>query len=344
MSSKKHEQITFYVSSQKESTTPRSGEQQRVRTAAPCHLPEWPPHAKRRWSRSFRVHALCKAFPTGAFFEPTISGLTALLSKKMTFLKDDTLIGFMLETRVWEPRTKAELDDFWKLAVQVRPSQTVEIPDDCLTDEEAYNNLISKYYQGSRPEGKPRVYQSPSVYASFASPEGIILTHIKVKNGMLKPRNDKDQLSNAKPEEMPVFVLYTTTKRSVDHHLATILEKGDVIHETIVYDKPEWTHGSKIAATTAGTPKEENAARAASAAAVQHDCKKRQGNHHKEEEDHHAYIDFYDHDYDDREEEFTPTSGWYRTGDGDMVYAMAGECPDYAACGKECGYCGRCPY
>lgn len=54
-----------------------------------------------------------------------------------------------------------------------------------------------------------------------------------------------------------------------------------------------------------------------------------------------TYDDYYDRD---DEEEFTPASGWHSTGNGDMVYAMAGEGPDYTACDKECGNCGRCTY
>jgi hypothetical protein len=70
-----------------------------------------------------------------------------------------------------------------------------------------------------------------------------------------------------------------------------------------------------------------------------------------------AYDDAYDEDRynetyeeeDDRyndtyEEEFTPHAGYYRTGNGDTVYALAGEEPDLTACDKECGYCGRCSY
>jgi hypothetical protein len=47
---------------------------------------------------------------------------------------------------------------------------------------------------------------------------------------------------------------------------------------------------------------------------------------------------------DDEEEEFTPTSGYYFTGNGDCVYAFQGESRDLQACDKECGYCGRCQY
>ena len=50
-----------------------------------------------------------------------------------------------------------------------------------------------------------------------------------------------------------------------------------------------------------------------------------------------------DNDYG-RGGQFTPTSGWYSTGEGDRVWCMEGEEPDYTACGSECGYCGRCQY
>lgn len=48
--------------------------------------------------------------------------------------------------------------------------------------------------------------------------------------------------------------------------------------------------------------------------------------------------------YGQAEEEFTPHSGSYRTGQGDRVYCMQGEAEDFTACDKECGYCGRCQY
>ena len=45
------------------------------------------------------------------------------------------------------------------------------------------------------------------------------------------------------------------------------------------------------------------------------------------------------------DEEFTPQTDWYRTGDGDMVYCMQGQQEDYTACSSEsCGHCGRCSY
>lgn len=49
---------------------------------------------------------------------------------------------------------------------------------------------------------------------------------------------------------------------------------------------------------------------------------------------------------DDRDKSFTPHTGWYSAGPGNMVYAVAGELdePDLTACGLECGYCGRCKY
>jgi hypothetical protein len=58
-------------------------------------------------------------------------------------------------------------------------------------------------------------------------------------------------------------------------------------------------------------------------------------------------------DYDDpdggrfereEQEEFTPNSGYYSTGQGDQVYCFRGEEPDLTACDSECGYCGRCQY
>jgi hypothetical protein len=55
-----------------------------------------------------------------------------------------------------------------------------------------------------------------------------------------------------------------------------------------------------------------------------------------------SYDDYRDYERDD--EDFTPYTGYYSTGTGDRVFAFAGEDPDYTACDKECGYCGRCTY
>jgi hypothetical protein len=47
---------------------------------------------------------------------------------------------------------------------------------------------------------------------------------------------------------------------------------------------------------------------------------------------------------DSEEDQFTPYTGYYTTGDGQPVFAYAGETEDYTACSSQCGYCGRCTY
>lgn len=44
------------------------------------------------------------------------------------------------------------------------------------------------------------------------------------------------------------------------------------------------------------------------------------------------------------EEEFTPYTGIYYSGNGSSVFCFQGESRDYTACDSECGYCGRCGY
>jgi len=52
-----------------------------------------------------------------------------------------------------------------------------------------------------------------------------------------------------------------------------------------------------------------------------------------------------EYDDDDYKDGFTPYSGYYQTGEGDTVWCMEGESPDYTACSSDgCGYCGRCSY
>lgn len=62
-----------------------------------------------------------------------------------------------------------------------------------------------------------------------------------------------------------------------------------------------------------------------------------------ETEEDNTRSDLYDR-YDDENDEFTPSSGWYSTGQGDRVWCNVGEGPDYTACDSGCGYCGRCHY
>ena len=66
----------------------------------------------------------------------------------------------------------------------------------------------------------------------------------------------------------------------------------------------------------------------------------------QDEAENNIASDLYDYNESDDEEpvQFTPYSGYYSTGQGDMVYAVQGEQPDYTACDSECGYCGRCQY
>jgi len=53
------------------------------------------------------------------------------------------------------------------------------------------------------------------------------------------------------------------------------------------------------------------------------------------------YKEYYEYDKD----QFTPSSGYYLTGEGDSVWCVEGESPDYTACSSNgCGYCGRCGY
>ena len=42
---------------------------------------------------------------------------------------------------------------------------------------------------------------------------------------------------------------------------------------------------------------------------------------------------------------FLSLYGYYLTGEGDSVWCVEGESPDYTACSSDgCGYCGRCSY
>jgi hypothetical protein len=43
-------------------------------------------------------------------------------------------------------------------------------------------------------------------------------------------------------------------------------------------------------------------------------------------------------------DKFTPYTGYYSTGNGDVVFSSRGEERDFTACSSECGYCGRCGY
>ena len=67
------------------------------------------------------------------------------------------------------------------------------------------------------------------------------------------------------------------------------------------------------------------------------------GKYHRWED--HVDYTYSDCDFDDDNEEFTPYSGMYLTGDSEFVYCTQGEQEDFTACSSDsCGMCGRCDY
>jgi len=104
-----------------------------------------------------------------------------------------------------------------------------------LSDLEAYEQC-NKRLSGEIPEVTKRTYRSSHVYSSFSSPEGAILTHVKVGDDLLQPLDSKEQLEGFDPSITPVYILY----QNGSYGSNCSLRKGDVIDEYYVYDKPGW--------------------------------------------------------------------------------------------------------
>lgn len=229
----------------------------------------------------------------------------------------DALIGHPLPTRTCQLKTKASVSALVKL-VTVTPIggndiSIFEIEKDCLSAKEAYE-LHNKH---ELPTITPRQYKGRTVSASFASCEGALLSHIKVGRSAVEPLDQLSQLSDADPGVEPVFLLYSESSVVAS---GFGLQAGDRIDETYVYGKLDWTDGAySTSATDDDPPKNQS------------------------DDDDDSYRDYFDY-YDNDRDEFTPSSGWYSTGNGDQVYAFRGEEPDLTACDSECGYCGRCTY
>ena len=141
------------------------------------------------------------------------------------------LVGVSLGTRMCRPKSIEAL----KLIMHMMlVHHTFCILKSGLSDLEAYeqrNNIGS----GEIPEVTERTYRSSHVYSRFSSPEGAILTHVKVGDDPLQPFDSKEQLQGLDPSTTPVYILY---ERKQGSNYA--LQKGDVIDEYYVYDLPGW--------------------------------------------------------------------------------------------------------
>lgn len=237
-----------------------------------------------------------------------------------------------------------------------------------LSDRGAYYELCKKYGTTELPSTSctSRQYKqdtnkggsSAAVVSSseFHSPENdaILVTHIKVgSSGAVEKFRGPKSFRHVDPSKTPVFVLYEEhhpTTGSAGNSTSTAgLQPGDTINETYVYKLPDWTGKLPVAGSATDSTdkkKEANGKKERSTGTSSSSYHRRRSY----DDDHDGYDynkyshQYYDYSFDREEEPFTPYSGYYRTGDGDSVYCLQGEQPDFTACGSDCGYCGRCRY
>jgi hypothetical protein len=150
----------------------------------------------------------------------------------------------------------------------------------------------------------------------LCTPEGWILAGYKVGNQGIVPVGSDSELEKLDPDSGSVLLFYYPSEADVEDAALSRVE------EWVSPDLAGWTGGDE---PKSSPPRPSPVPRGRS--------------------DSYEYDDDDDRDCGwEREEDFTPHSGYYRTGNGDTVWAMQGEGPDYTACDSECGYCGRCSY
>jgi hypothetical protein len=102
-----------------------------------------------------------------------------------------------------------------------------------LSDEEAYQIKEEFGLGGNQlPEVTPRKH----TYATFSSPEGAMVTHIKLGDGAVKAFNNLEQLHNIDPSQTAVHIFYEKDSGRP----STDLQKGGLIAESYVYERPGW--------------------------------------------------------------------------------------------------------
>jgi len=140
------------------------------------------------------------------------------------------LVGVSLGTRMCRPKSTKALNLIMDMMVDHHTFCHLKSG---LSDREAYeqNDNIGS---GEIPEVTERTYRSSHVYSRFSSPEGAILTHVKVGDDPPQPLDSKEQLEGLDPFNTPVYILYE------EQGSICALKKGDVIDECYVYDKPGW--------------------------------------------------------------------------------------------------------
>jgi hypothetical protein len=243
----------------------------------------------------------------------------------VSVVPDRALVGYPLNTFICSPLSKEASKSLLELLQhpgrQQKGSHPIWLTKSDMSVEDAYQ-LVRKFSYPSRkvpqlPQGTERTFQSFTTYNSFSSPENVIITHVKVGSHDLVAFQGPEQLDCVDPAYTPLFFLYHTNNEW------SALQKEDTKIESYVYDYPEWTQGSR-------------------GSAIDKVVEKKKLDFHTDFNL--AYTDYDDHDDGSYEEQFMPTTGWYRTGQGYSVLAMADEQPDYIACDSDCGYCGRCRY
>ena len=85
-------------------------------------------------------------------------------------------------------------------------------------------------------QGPKQMQEIDPAFVSFTSPEGSILTHAKIGKKGVESFNGPEQLEGVDPAITPVILLYEDESVSSQQGL----QKGDSINESYIYDFPEW--------------------------------------------------------------------------------------------------------
>jgi len=163
-----------------------------------------------------------------------------------------SLLEYPIERRkgfdsTWRIRSGLCDAEAYKLSVDFPGNQFPAAKTRKLRDEHALASFSSP--KGSRlthikiGENKVEAFQGPKqleeiepAFVSFASPEGSILTHTKIGKKDIEAFKGPDQLESVDPTTTPVIILYEDPSGFASQGL----QKGDSIAQSYVYDFPEW--------------------------------------------------------------------------------------------------------
>eukprot|EP01068_Selenidium_serpulae_P010002 Selendium_serpulae@DN5369_c0_g1_i1.p1 len=140
------------------------------------------------------------------------------------------LVGVRLNTKMCRPKSNKTMGVILDLLSECHAGGRLTLKSG-LTDKEAFD--LTDEISGELPEKTPRQYKGPRVFASFSSPEGATLTHLKLGEQPIQPLLSTEQLKTIDPTKTSVYLLYGEG--------LNCLQKGDTIDECYVRLLPGWS-------------------------------------------------------------------------------------------------------